>query len=201
MAGLPPAAQRMLSGAIRVIISKGFGNFTLASLAATSRVNVAAVKYYFGSKAGLVDAVVDAVLYGELKLVSPSSGAEEGPPGLSRLARETLVLSTPGKPLKVLFELLPHALRDKKLRAKLRDYYSMFYELHLEQLGAGVSTTPERRAQMSGLALLLTAIADGLTIQELIDPPHFDRDEAIRALDDLLAGKYAGLASGEPKRD
>lgn len=196
-AALAPAAQRMLAGAMRVIANKGFGNFTLASLAAASRVNVAAVKYYFGSKAGLLDAVVDAVLYAEIKLVTPPPAGQAAPAGLSRLARETLILSTPGRPLKVLFELLPHALRDKKLRAKLRDYYSMFYALHLEQLGAGLQSSPERRERMKGLAMLLTAIADGLTIQELIDAPHFDMVVAMRALDDLLAGRFADVVSQE----
>ena len=197
VASLAPTAQRVLAGAMRVVITKGFGRLTIASISAASGENVSAVKYYFGNKAGLVSVLVDAVLYAELELlVRPPRTSSENT-GLSRLAQETLILSTPGKPMKILFELLPYALRDKKLRAQLRGYYETFYELHLEQLGAGESAGSEVRARMGGLAMLLTAIADGLTIQALVAPQHFDVTIAMRALDLLVAGGMPALLSGE----
>jgi len=197
VATLAPTAQRLLAGAMSVVVAKGFAKLTLASISAASGENVAAVKYYFGNKAGLISVMVDAVVYAELALLTrpPRTAAEVI--GLSRVVEETRILSTPGKPLKILFELLPHALRDKKLRAQLQGYYETFYELHLEQLGAGEGADAERRARLCGLAMLLAATADGLTMQALVAPRHFDFIAALRALDVLLTHGIPALASGE----
>ena len=211
VANLPPTAQRVLAGAMRVVVTKGFAKLTLSSISAASGENVAAVKYYFGNKAGLVSVLVDAVAYAELLLLTRPPRKTSAATGLGRLAEETLILSVPGKPLrnplsvpgkplKVLFELLPHALRDKKLRAKLRGYYETFYELHLEQLGAGQDADPDLRARMSGLAMLLAAVSDGLTIQMLVEPENFVVDELLRTLDVLLTHGIPALASGEVHR-
>ena len=197
VARLAPTAQRVLAGAMRVVVTKGFGKLTIASISAASGENVSAVRYYFGNIAGLVSVLVDAVLYAELELLTRPPRTASGDAGLSRLAQETLILSTPGKPLKILFELLPYALRDKKLRAQLRGYYETFYELHLEQLGVGDSSGPELRARMGGLAMLLTSIADGLMIQALVAPQHFDITGAMRALDLLVAGGMPALLRGQ----
>jgi AcrR family transcriptional regulator len=200
VANFPPTAQRVLAGAMRVVVTKGFGKLTLASISAASGENVAAVKYYFGNKAGLVSVLIDAVVYAELVLLTHPPRKVSEASGLGRLAQETLILSTPNKPLKILFELLPHALRDKRLRLQLRGYYETFYELHLGQLGAGEGADPELRARMSGLAMLLAAVSDGLTIQALVGPPDFVVDEALRALDVLLAYGTPALLSGESDR-
>lgn len=200
VAGLSPTAQRVLAGAMRVVVSKGFGKLTLARISEESGENVAAVKYYFGNKAGLVSVLIDAVVYAELVLLARPDAAAPAAQGLSKLAQETLTLSTPGEPLQVLFELLPHALRDKALRKQLRGYYETFYTLHLEQLGAGKDADPDMRARANGLAILLAAVSDGLTMQALIAPQHFAMGEALRAFDVLLAHGMPALLHGEPGR-
>ena len=182
---------------MRIVLTKGFGKLTLASISEASGENVAAVKYYFGNKAGLVSVLFDAVLYAEVRLLAHPPRKISAADGLSMLGQETLILSTPGKPLKVFFELFPHAVRDKKLRLQLRRYYETFYEVHLEQVGAGEGVDPEARARMSGLAMLLTAIADGLTIQALVAPERFDVAVALRALDALMAGGMPTLIDGD----
>lgn len=197
VANLPPTAQRVLKGAMQVVVSKGFAQLTLASISAASGENVAAVKYYFGNKAGLVSVLVDAVAYAELLLLTrPPRKVSEGT-DYGRIAQETRILSVPGRPLKVLFELLPHAVRDKKLRLKLRGYYEKFYWLHLEQLGAGEGASPEVRARMSGLAMLLAAVSDGMMIQSLVRPETFDVDELLSTLDTLLAHGIPALLNDE----
>jgi AcrR family transcriptional regulator len=191
--GLPPTAQRVLAGAMRVVVSKGFGKLTLARISEESGENVAAVKYYFGNKAGLVSVLIDAVVYAQLVQLTRRSGTGLAASGLSRLGQETLTLSTLGEPLRVLFELLPHALRDKKLREQLRGYYETFYSLHLAQLDAGEGADPDLRARMNGLAMLLAAVADGLTMQALVAPRHFDVGEALRAFDVLITSGMPAL--------
>ena len=186
VASLSPAAQRVLNGAMRVVVAKGFGRMTLAAISAASGENVAAVKYYFGNKAGLVDVLLEAVIYNELKLLIGRRRKESAGNGLSRLTEEIGVLSTPDKSDRVLWELLPHALRDRKLRERLQQYYESFFELHMKQLDAGADADPELRRRMAGFAMILSAVADGLTIHSMVAPAHFDPQVALGALDELL---------------
>jgi len=186
VAGLHPAAQRVVLGAMRVLVSKGFSRLTLAEISAASGENVAAVKYYFGNKAGLVDVLLRTVVYNELKLLTrPRRRANSG---LSNLTQDIRVLSTPDRSDRILMELVPLALRDRKLREHLRQYYKTFFELHLEQLATGASVDPDMRARMAGFAMILSAVADGLTIQAMVGSPHFDLDVALQALDALMKG-------------
>lgn len=200
VANLPPTAQRVLAGAMNVVATEGFAKLTLSRISAASGENVAAVKYYFGNKAGLVSVLVDAVAYAELLLLTRPPRAVSAARGLSRLVEETYILSVPGKPLRVLFELLPHVIRDKNLRLKLRDYYKTFYELHLEQLGAGKDADPDLRARMGGLAMLLAAVSDGLTMQMLVAPDTLVVNDLLRTLDVLLAHGIPAL-TGDETRD
>ena len=197
VAGMTPTARRVLDGAMQVVVSQGFGKLTIASISQKSGANVAAVKYYFGNKAGLVSVMIDTVIYAELLLLQKQRAAPRGGNELSQLAQETIILSTPGVPLRILFELLPHALRDKKLRVQLRNYYETFYELHLGQLGAGHGSDTAVRSRAKGLAMLLAAVSDGLTMQALVAPEHFDMVEAVRAFDVLLAHGMSALVEDE----
>lgn len=186
VANLPPTAQRLLAAAIRVAVTKGFSKLTIATISAESGENVAAIKYYFGNKAGLIRVMVDAVVYAELMLLTRTEDVPPAAAGTSRLVQETCILSEPGEPLRVLFELFPLALRDTELREQLRNYYETFFALHLEQLGAGEGADPEVRARMRGLASLLAAVSDGLTMQALVKPEYWNMGESLRTLDVLL---------------
>ena len=198
VAGMSPTARRVLDGAMQVVMSQGFGKLTIARISQQSGANVASVKYYFGNKAGLVSVMIDTVVYAELLLLKKQrKTTPRGEAALSQIAQETVILSTPGVPLRILFELVPHALRDKKLREQLRNYYETFYELHLGQLGAGQDSDAAVRSRVKGLAMLLAAVSDGLTMQALVAPEHFDMVEAVRAFDVLLAHGMSALVGGE----
>ena len=53
---------------------------------------------------------------------------------------------------------------------------------------------------MGGLSMLLAAVADGLTMQALVAPPHFDVVVALRTLDVLVTHGIPALVSGEADR-
>jgi AcrR family transcriptional regulator len=192
-ADLPPTAMRVLDGAMRVVLEKGFEKLTLQTISAESGENVAAVKYYFGNKAGLISVMVAAVVYEQLVIFAKEREAPTATMG--RIAQDALILARPVKPVQVFFDLLPHALRDAKLRKQLRGYYETFFEVSLERLGAGASASPEIRSALSGLAMLLAAVEDGLTAQALVKPAYFNSDKAIHALDVLLTYGIPALMS------
>ncbi|MEC5341217.1 TetR family transcriptional regulator [Brenneria populi] len=58
----PDVRQRILNEAITIFASKGGELTTIREITEATRVNIAAVNYYFGSKEGLLKAVLNAVL-------------------------------------------------------------------------------------------------------------------------------------------
>ncbi len=62
---LGPTAKRILDAGVRVLDREGFGGLTFERIAAESGENGALIRYHFGSKAGLVSALVDDVLYAQ----------------------------------------------------------------------------------------------------------------------------------------
>ena len=93
-----------------------------SNIAAEAGENPALIRYHFGSKAGLITALVDSVMYQEaVELIEQLAGVPAGrraPPALLPLheglrARHWTRTSN-------FFELVPHILRDDELRPHLR---------------------------------------------------------------------------------
>ena len=62
------ARNRLLAAALKLFAEKGFANTSTRQLAAAAGVNIAAISYYFGDKAGLYRAAYTAVSYTHLTL-------------------------------------------------------------------------------------------------------------------------------------
>ena len=62
---LSPTAQRILDAAKRVLSRDGFRGLTFETIAKEAGENPALIRYHFGSKAGLLTALVDSVMYQE----------------------------------------------------------------------------------------------------------------------------------------
>jgi Transcriptional regulator len=185
-AELSPTARRVLHGAEQVILDQGFSKLTLANISKASTENVAAVKYYFGNKAGLVKVLFDTVTYAVVSTLAAPPDDQVNGAHLGRLAAETGRLNQPTSASRIFVDVLPHALRDPVLLERLRGYYRTFFELHLEQLRAEARVDPASSSALNGLASLLSAIGDGLTLQAMVAPDTFDMREALAALDLLL---------------
>lgn len=193
-ARLSPTALRLLEATRKIIVEEGFAMLTLSRISEVSgERNVAAVKYYFGSKSGLVSVVLDTVLYDVMSTLDDPTNETLSTQGLRDLTVQTAIVNQPSDALRILFEMLPHVLRDKDLAGRLHVYYEAFHHLHLSQLHAEMTALEEDQAStrkpdatLEGLACLLSAIGDGLSIQAMVQPDHFDFAETLAALDLLI---------------
>ena len=81
---LAPTARRILDAAIRVLDQHGFAGLTFERIAREAGENGALIRYHFGSKAGLVSALIDTVIYGEaqqlMAMLSPLQPGRGAPP-------------------------------------------------------------------------------------------------------------------------
>ena len=166
---LSPTAARILEAAKRVLAVDGFRALTFEKIAAEAGENPALIRYHFGSKAGLMAALIDSVLYLEsvelIEQLTSVPAGEERRKALFRLheryARDTTAYQ-------MFYEIIPHIMRDEELRPHLRDLFDWYRKLDAWALGAREGVQPP--SQLEPLALLAVALADGVALQMQADP-------------------------------
>jgi AcrR family transcriptional regulator len=178
---LSPTAARIVEAAKRIVAERGFSALTLEAIAAEADVNKAATRYHFGSKAGLVEAIVDEIVIDEC-----ASMARDLPPDatlderldsfLSSVRRMAIDTSTFGG----FYDILPHALRDPDLRARLVSLYEVWYAWNLEWL-VGEVAARERRDELAGFGRLTAAAIDGIAVQASIHGASYDPEPTLQA--------------------
>jgi len=172
---MPPIARSILLAAMRIIERDGFKALTYEAIGAESGEYKDSIRYYFGGKEGLIQAVFDATSHDE-SLRAYAEGRRY-PPGSARI-RSTVMASrplpeSPGN--RVMWELLPHLLRNEQRRRRVADLYELYCTHYLDVFGAGDDAG--RQALVRNYAMLLVAVLDGLAIQKAIDPERVDLDE------------------------
>ena len=184
---LPETAQKILEAASRLLAERGYQAVTLENVAAEAGVNKASIRYNFGNKAGLVAAVVDALIHDEcLRMASDAhSASDEDRLHTAMVGIEGMIVSSDA--FRGFFDILPHAFRDDDLRERMFELYKWWYKQNLEWLGlTAEGTEGEAHELLMGLAELIAAIPDGLSVQIGLDPGHFDLRRPLAALEFLL---------------
>jgi AcrR family transcriptional regulator len=178
---LNPTALRILNAAKHLLANKGFSALTFEGIAAEAGVNKAATRYHFGSKAGLLEALVDEIVLDECASLahdmSTDASLDERLDSFFSSVRRIAV--DPGT-FDGFFDVLPHALRDKALRKRLVYLYEVWYQWNLEWLDV-VSLEDERREALEGLGRLAAACIDGIAIQSSIHGRTYDPESTLRA--------------------
>lgn len=176
---LAPTARRILDAGVRVLDREGMPGLTFEKIASESGENGALIRYHFGSKAGLLRALVDAVLFsqarGLLQTLTPLAPGKERREALLE-RRRTVAINR--SVYQRMFEVIPHALRDPELRPKIRDLMQWYRDLDMWVYGSEQPDEKER-ATLESLAALMSAILNGLALEVLSDPdfdpkPAFD---------------------------
>jgi AcrR family transcriptional regulator len=166
---LSPTAARILEAARRVLSRDGFRGLTFETIAQEAGENPALIRYHFGSKAGLLAALVDSVLYQEatelIEQLTPVPAGDERREALLRL-HEGLPRDT--EAYRDFYELVPHILRDEELQPQFRELFDWYRKLDAWALKDAGDKEPA--AHIAPMALLTVAIADGIALQKLADP-------------------------------
>lgn len=190
-------ALNILQAAQRVLVEKGFSGLTLRAIAAESGENSAMVQYYFGNKEGLVKAMIDSVFRDDQADAAAAMGSVASDDWLPRFVDGLRTVSG-SRSFRVFFDILPYALRNEGLRSRMARAYDSYRHIKRDWLcceeGAAevaadaAAPRPSASGQdeaLQGVAELMTAIVDGLAIQEAIDD-DFDMGRAYAALEFML---------------
>ncbi len=190
---LPATAQRILVAATTLLADRGFEAVTLENVAAEAGVNKASIRYNFGNKAGLLMAVVDALIHDEcLRLAADTENVpveERLHVAMVGIRRMIVEADT----FRGFFDILPHAFRDPELRERMFSLYAWWYQQNLKWLGLGDSKAAMDSDMLMGLAELIAAIPDGLSVQAGLNPDGFDLSRPLATLEFLLRNSMEQL--------
>jgi AcrR family transcriptional regulator len=197
-ATLHPTALKILKAAKRLLVTKGFEAITLEAIAEEAGVNKAATRYYFGSKAGLMGAIVDEIVLDECaSIASDVSERMSESERLDSFIANINRLSTDVEGYSGFFDILPHALRDRHLRQRLVYLYDLWYDWNIEWLGLD-GLEPELDTELRALGQFTAAVADGIAIQAEIHGKAYDPAPALALLREFLAGVLARMKAAAP---
>jgi AcrR family transcriptional regulator len=179
-----PTAVRILEAAKKILSERGYTKLTLQAVEEESGEYRALVAYYFGSKQGLVDAIIDSLMDAEDEALREHlEGIEEPEERVRALIDEQRQISADWRGFRAFYELLPHIMRDDRLREGLATDYAKSRELDRQTLAAGRSGIGE---DLDQLAALSVAIVEGLAVQFAADQEHFDHEGTYRLWEDMV---------------
>jgi AcrR family transcriptional regulator len=186
-----PTALRILDAAKKILSERGYSKLTLQAIEEESGEYRALVAYYFGSKQGLVDALIDSLMEAEDEALRERL-AEIDEPGarVRALIDEQRQISADWRGFRAFYELLPHIMRDERLREVLAADYAKSRELDRQTLAAGRSGGGHSGVgvdkDLDRLAALSVAIVEGLAVQYAADQEHFDHEGTYRLWEDMV---------------
>jgi len=201
---LPETAQRILTAATSLLAERGYEAVTLENVAAAAGVNKASIRYNFGNKAGLLMAIVDNLIHDEcLRLAADTENVpEEQRLHVAMLGIRRMIVEADS--FRGFFDILPHAFREPELRERMFSLYVWWYQQNLKWLGLGDSKAAMDSDMLMGLAELIAAIPDGLSVQSGLNPDGFDLSRPLATLEFLLRNSMAQLveiAAREAEKD
>lgn len=191
LATWPPRAQKLLRAARRLLVKKGFDALRWEAIANEAGVQKSLIRYYFGDTTGLLRALLrlvsqDATLW----LVAKAGEMPEGRERLESLVSGAVELTQNPQYLAFL-DILPHALRDEKLRAPIAELYRWAREMDMRCLG--VPPNQDNVKELEAIASLFAAAVDGIAIQAALDPEGYDPAPAFTKLERAMMLLLADL--------
>jgi AcrR family transcriptional regulator len=195
--GLPRTAQRLLDAARRLLARSGYNSLTVEAIGREADENKALIRYYFGSKSGLLLALVDGLVSDTLWQARQRLSALS-----TREDRSRLVVETAGAILedvqsyRLLFDLLPRLLENPSMTRQLAELYRGYRDLNTRALwGSSAEDAPEA---VRNVAAMTVALVDGLAVQLLAEPASVDIAAMLATWREFIEGALASASAAYP---
>ncbi len=192
--GLAPTAQRLLDAARRVLARSGYNSLSVEAIGREAGENKALVRYYFGSKNGLLLALVDELVSDTLRRtrqrLSTLSSAKNGPDFVVEAA-EAIIHDQ--ESYRLLFDLLPRLLENPSMTRQLAELYRGYRELNARALWGDRDEQPPEAVR--NVATMTVALSDGLAVQLLAEPKSVDVTAVLKVWRSFVEGVLASATA------
>lgn len=183
-AALSPTARRLVAAARRLLARGGYEALTVEAVAAEAGAYRDSVRYYFGSKAAFIAAVVDSLAHDQsLNASVESAGLDDGGERVHTLVASDRKLVADTEAFRDFFAILPHVLLDDELRGRVAALYDWYRDLYVASMTTGAEADAER---LRGIASLMVAVIDGLAVQKLLDAGSVRLEQLFSLWEELL---------------
>jgi AcrR family transcriptional regulator len=187
---LPAVARGIVEAATRVLRRDGFQGLTLRAVAAEANAYGDAIRYYFGGKRGLLEAVSLNVSHDlSVALMESVRSATDERERVQELADVGRRIAEDTTSYRLYWELLPHILAEPDWMAREAEDYEWVRRLYAHvtppRPAAFADLTDPNRAHR--LTSLMVAVVDGLALQKALDPEHVDLPAIFALWAELLA--------------
>ena len=191
-AQLSPTARRLVTAARMLLARGGFEALTVEGVAAEAGAYRDSVRYYFGSKAAFIAAVVDSLAHDQsMAAVAETLAQPAGEERVHTLVAGDRRLVDDRDSFRDFFAIFPHVLLDEELRARVASLYDWYRDLYAGGMGGAGA---EGDARLRGLASLMVAMTDGLALQKLLDPDGVDLEPLFGLWEEILRRELPGTA-------
>jgi AcrR family transcriptional regulator len=197
---LPPTAQRLLDAAHRLLVRSGYNSLSLEAIGQEAGENKALVRYYFGSKNGLLVALTDSLIAGTLwRGRQRLAGLSDTHDRLGVLSDMMEDIANDEASYRLLFDLLPRLLEDPRMTRQLADLYRGYRDMNIRALWADRPGDPPPVVRQ--LAAIAVALPDGLAVQTLAEPGSVDVHGVLALWRAFVETTLAAAVAGEPNGD
>jgi AcrR family transcriptional regulator len=195
--GLPPTARRLLEAARRLLARSGYNSLTLEAIGLEAGENKALVRYYFGSKNGLLLALVDGLVSDTLWQARQRLSALSTREDRARLVVETLeTILGDAQSYRLLYDLLPRLLENPAMARQLAELYRAYRDLNTQALWG--DRTEEAPVIVRDVAAMTVALTDGLAVQLLAEPECIDVAGVLAMWRSFVEGVLASTSGADP---
>lgn len=190
-AQLSPTAQRLVAAARRLLARGGYEALTVEAVAAEAGAYRDSVRYYFGSKAAFIAAVVESLAHDQsLNAHTETRALPAGDQRVHSMVASDRRLVDDRDGFRDFFALFPHVLLDDDLRLRVAALYDWYRDLYVEGIDdSAAAHDPER---LRRLASLMVAMTDGLAVQKLLDPVGVDLESLFALWEEILRREILG---------
>jgi AcrR family transcriptional regulator len=170
---LAPTARELLEAARRLLETQDYSSLTLKAIGREAGQNESLIGYHFGSKTGLMVALVDWLLYDILRdLQARVAHLEEGQDQLHLAVDDSRKLIADVDSYRAFYDLLPHLIETREGRHRMAELYRGYREMNARALFS--TSTEARTPRARALGAMHVAFTDGLAIQVAMDPGGVD---------------------------
>jgi AcrR family transcriptional regulator len=175
---LPPTAQRLLDAAHRLLVRSGYDSLTVEAIGKEAGENKALIRYYFGSKNGLLIALTDTLIMQTLGQARQRlSGVSDAGDRVTVVTDATRDILADEASYRLLFDLLPRLLENSSMARQLADLYRGYREINARALWGDLPGEPPQIVRE--VAAMTVALTDGLAVQVLAEPGSIDVRSAL----------------------